>query len=138
MWGQVKAWLDDFAIYDRTEIGLLDALEKFLRICTDHNLFLSATKSSVFTRTLRWCGYIIDADGCKCDSRLVEALREGHEPTNAAELSQFINCLQWMSQFIPDFENRSSPLREILEQAYKISKKRTIRSVRGIPLRSLG
>lgn len=135
---KLKAWLDDFGLHDATEAGLLDAIDNFLNICLVRNLKVSATKSSLYARSLKWCGYLIDEKGVCCDPRRAESLRNGHEPRNAAELSQFLNCLQWMSPFIPDFVRRSAPLREILEQAYTRSGKRTTRSVKGISLKSLG
>ena len=80
----------------------------------------------------------IDKHGVKCHPRRLSALKDGHEPVTASELSQFVNCLQWMCNFIPDFSQRVAPLREILEEAYALSGKRTSKSIKSIRLTFLG
>ena len=67
----------------------------------------------------------------------LSGLADVHMPETAAELSQFIYCMQWMSGCIPDFGARITPLREVLEEAYDISGKRTTKSIKRIRLSQL-
>ena len=133
----LKAWLDDMALHQKDEKRLLLTLGKFFEICRERNLKISAKKTVLFNTSLRWCGYIVDQHGVQCDPRRVDALKNGHEPVTAAELSQFVNCLQWMSNFIPDFSRRVASLRAVLEKAYSVSGKRTTASIKGIRLSNL-
>lgn len=133
----VTAWLDDFAVHNKTEDGLIKLLRKFFSICRERNLKISVTKTVLFCKNLEWCGYVVDQEGVRCDPRRLGGLKNGCHPVNAAELSQFVNCLQWMSNYIPDYATRVAPLRKILEQAYRRSEKRTSRSVQNIRLAEL-
>ena len=72
------------------------------------------------------------------DPTRVSALRDLDTPRTAGELSQFIHCLRWVSNSIPQFAERSAlHLTDVLEKAYKKSGRRTKRSVQNIPLHTL-
>eukprot|EP00171_Calliarthron_tuberculosum_P020891 IDg20891t1 len=133
----MKAWLDDFTGFARTESELLDMLEKFFKICMQRNLYLSARKSTLFTREVKWCGRIINKNGYKMDPARIEGLKSMHMPQTAEELNQFIHCLRWMSRSIPNFEKRVAPLIAVVDEAFQISGKRTKRSIRKIKLNIL-
>lgn len=133
----VKAWQDDFIIHHNSEKGLLEILGQFMQICRHRNLKISATKSTLFTTSVKWCGRIIDKDGVHYDPRNLSGLRNITSPKTAGELSQYIHCLQWMSQSIPDFANRISSMRKVLEAAYRKTGKRNKRSIASVPLSSL-
>ena len=133
----VKAWLDDFALHHANEEGLLQGLEKFLSICRKHGLKVSARKSILFSKTLHWCGRIISASGIQFDPRRLSGLKDAQTPQTAGELSQYVYCIQWMSQAVPDFAARIQPLRDILEAAYSKAGRRTTRAIKNIPLHKL-
>lgn len=65
------------------------------------------------------------------------ALQELDLPQTAGELSQFVNCLRWMSNSIPQFAERSAPLTDVLEEAYTRSGRRTRKSIQSMLLRTL-
>lgn len=133
----VKAWLDDFIIHAENEEKLLEVLDTFCRICGQHGLFLSAKKSTFFTREIKWCGRVVSGEGYRMDPSRTEALNDMHQPDTAAELGEFIYCLRWMSISIPNFAERVAPLNQILEEAYSRSGRRTKRSIQGIKLATL-
>lgn len=133
-----KAWFDDFALHAEDDHTLLRYLEAFFKIYRTHNLRISAKKSRLFNKSLRYCGYVIDKERVQCDPRRLSALPNGHEPTNVVELSQFVNCLQWMANFILSFSRRVAPLNRCLEKAYELSGKRTTKYVRDLSLQKLG
>ena len=116
---RLKAWLDDFLLHARNEEQLLKALLAFLEICRDKGLKVSIKKSTFFALVVKWCGRILDKNGIRFDPRNADGLRNLSTPTTAAELSQFVNCLQWMSQAIPRFSERVQLLRDLVEKAYK-------------------
>lgn len=130
-------WLDDALLHAANKTELLNVLERFLHICRQRNLKVSARKSALFSKQIRWRGRIISKEGTTCDPRRLEGLKDCHPPYTAKELSQFVNCTQWISRYIPDFAGRVAPLREILERAYATSGKRTTRSIKNIRLTQL-
>lgn len=133
----LKAWLDDFMLHNETEEGLLDALDKFFMVCLNRKLKISARKTHLFLLVVRWCGRIIDGNGVQFDPRNLSGLQEIHLPRTAGELCEYVHCLQWMSNGIPDFANRVAPLKQVLEEAYAISGSRTKKSIKSIQLTSL-
>lgn len=133
----LKAWLDDFSLHAATEDVLLEKLEEFFRICFEKRLWLSARKSKLFRKELRWCGRIVSGDGYKLDPTRLSGLQEMHIPRTAEELSQFIYCCRWMSLAIPNFTQRIGPLNDVLEEAFAKSGKRTKKSIRKVALNSV-
>ena len=51
----LKAWLDDFNLHAKTEDELLSVFKRFLQICQEKNLFLSAKKCQLFKKEVTWC-----------------------------------------------------------------------------------
>jgi len=133
----LKAWLDDFSLYAKTETDLLDYLETFLKICYQRGLYLSAKKCRLFLLQLKWCGRIYNEKGYKMDPSRLSGLKDMHVPETAAELGEFIYCCRWMSIALPEFAKRVSILNDVLEEAYSKSKKRTKKSITNIMLSSL-
>lgn len=71
------------------------------------------------------------------DPAQLDGLKDMDTPKTADELAQFIYSCRWMSITIPQFVERVAPLTAILEAVYKKSGKRTSRSIRNMPLRTL-
>jgi len=134
----LKAWLDDFILFSGSEEEYLKLLVQFLETCRKYGLKVHIIKSTFFCMKVRWIGRIWDSDGFRYDPRNAEALSKLDNPKNAAELSQVLNCLQWMSQAIPKFAERAYPLRKILDVAYAKSGKRTSKTIRKYKLEDLG
>lgn len=133
----IKICIDDFFAHAPNEPSLLDTLEHFLRICHKHGLWLSARKSSLFRKEIRWCGRLISGDGYQMNPTHLSGLKDMPVPTTAGEVSQFIYCCRWMSNPIPDFARCIGPLNEVLEKAFSKSGRRTKRSIQKLVLRTL-
>ena len=133
----LKAWLDDFILHARTFEELLYILDRFLTICSEHRLLVSAKKSSLFTTSVKWCGRIIDENGSRMDPRHIEGMMNASLPQTGDELSQFVNATQWMGHNIPDFAARVQPLRDILERAYDRAGRRTSKAISKVKLQDL-
>lgn len=132
------AWLDDFALHNQTEHGLLRVISRFLDICAEYRLVVSLPKSTFFAKEIRWCGRIIDATGVTMDPENYEGIRNASEPSNAAELCQYVHCAAWMSNAIPRFAERAAPLYDLLDAAYNKVGKRTKKAIARLSLKSLG
>ena len=92
----------------------------------------------MFLTELKWCGRIISQEGVQYDPRNASGLENCASPINAGELCQYIHCIGWMQKAIPDHARRTSQLRDLLEKAYAKSGHRTKRSIKNIPLTTLG
>lgn len=134
----ILAWLDDFIVHEVEEEKLLNVLEVFFAICVERNLVISIAKSRFFTRTVKWCGRVIDKAGITLDPACISGLTDMKTPRTAAELCQYVHAMTWMANSIPRFAERVSPLRDLLEVAYKLAGKRTKRSIAKVQLAKIG
>ena len=108
LWENMKAWLNDFNLFCNSEEQLLHLLKRLFEICRQHGLLLSAKKSVLFARELKWCGRIIDAQGYRMDPSNVAGLQNMDLPRNPADLAQLFYCCRWMAISIPNFSVRCS------------------------------
>lgn len=134
----LKEWLDDFAVHAPTEGQLLQELRSFITTCRQKNFKISLTKSTFFSRTLHWCGRVIDENGVRLDSRRLSGLVNVSQLETAAELCEFVQYVTWMSPDIPYFSERIAPLRALLEEDHRKSKSRTNRSISKYTVMFLG
>ncbi|RAW40828.1 hypothetical protein PC110_g3002 [Phytophthora cactorum] len=56
-------WIDDLLLYAGDVDVYLDKLEELFALMNEFGLKLSAEKSSLFQRSVKWCGKIIDSEG---------------------------------------------------------------------------
>lgn len=87
-----KAWIDHFVVYTKNEKQLLAVLRRFFELCCDHSLVTSLPNSTFFANSIRWCGCIIGGNGYRHHPANYEALKNTEDPTNAAELCQFVHA----------------------------------------------
>lgn len=131
-----KAWIDDFVIHAASEQELFQELRNFLKNCREKNLKVSLPKSTFFAKELKWCGRIIDGEGVSLHPRRPLGLANVSKPE--AELCKFVHCVTWMSTAIPDFTERIAQLRELLEEAQKLSGSRKKNSIKKYSETALG
>jgi hypothetical protein len=67
-------------------------LEELFSLMNEFGLKLSASKSSLFQRSVKWCGKIIDGDGVRHDPQRIAALREMPLPSTAGDLQHFASA----------------------------------------------
>ena len=104
---------------EKTESGLPGIIEAFISNCRAKNLKVSIKKSTFFSESVRWCGRVIDEEGVQFDTTSISSLNVAELPKSAAELCEFVHCMQWMESSIPDFVERVAPVKEVLEEAYR-------------------
>lgn len=134
----LKAWLDDFLLYSKTELDHLSILRRFFDICRKRNLFISLKKTAFFSNSIKWCGRIIDSDGYRMEPANWETLRTASVPMTADELCQFVHGAIWVSETIPMLHEKIQPLRDILESAYEKPGSRKKKCIKRIPLSTVG
>lgn len=133
----LKAYIDDFNIFTGDGETLLRVLRRFMEICRENKLLVSAKKSTFFAKEIKWFGRLVNGDGYTMDPANIAGLRDMHAPERAEELCEFIHCCRWMATAISDFDRRVTPLNDILERAYAKAGKRKKRAIKGMPLLDL-
>ncbi|GMF20426.1 unnamed protein product [Phytophthora fragariaefolia] len=60
LYKNLLVWIDDLLLYAKTVDEYLDKLEELFRRMNEFGFKLSATKSSVLKKQVKWCGKQID------------------------------------------------------------------------------
>lgn len=127
-------WIDDLLLYAKTLDEYLDKLAELFSLVNELGFKLSATKSSVFKKQVKWCGKLIDGSGVRHDPERIGALRALPYPSTAGELQQFICSTNWMRTSIIDYGRLVRPLQEKFDSVMAHTSKRTKRVASGIPI----
>lgn len=131
---QMLKWIDDMLLHCNNAQQLRHILQQFFDICRTYNIKLHAKKCCFFLQEVAWYGRLISKDGMRLDPARTDALTTMPPPTTAAQLQQFVCAANWMRMAIPQFNQIVEPLTALLEDVYRISGKRTRRSIQKIPL----
>lgn len=67
-------WIDDMLVHCSSVEHLMSILDKFFKICHQHNLRLHAEKCHLFLKEVSWCGRIISEQGIRMDPARLNAL----------------------------------------------------------------
>eukprot|EP00644_Phytophthora_capsici_P002534 jgi/Phyca11/105382/e_gw1.11.663.1 len=124
-------WIDDILLFADDIDTYVVKLEEFFDLVAAAGLKLSASKSSLYQRSVKWCGRIINSDGVAHDPTRIDALRSMPYPTTAGELQQFLCAANWMRESLVDYARQVEPLQMRLDSALK-NGKRTKRVAAGI------
>lgn len=103
-------------------------VEKFFKFCTERGFKIHALKMDLLTKSVIFCGRIVDKDGIKYNLRNIAALTNMHRPENAYNLQQSLCASKWMRGALPNYSKDVYELREILERLYNKAGKRNKRA----------
>ncbi|KAJ8571900.1 hypothetical protein ON010_g4930 [Phytophthora cinnamomi] len=134
LYKHLLVWIDDLLLYAKTVDEYLDKLEELFTLVDNFGFKLSATKSCVYKKQVKWCGKLIDGDGVRHDPARIEALGSLPHPSTAGQLQQFICSTNWMRASIIDYGRLVRPLQEKLDSVMANASRRTKRVASGIPI----
>eukprot|EP00918_Siedleckia_nematoides_P096168 GHVU01210958.1.p1 GENE.GHVU01210958.1~~GHVU01210958.1.p1 ORF type:complete len:412 (+),score=24.43 GHVU01210958.1:968-2203(+) len=113
-------YIDDLLVYANSLKELHHRIEQVMEICDEHNLKLSAAKSTFVATEVKWCGRLISAAGVRHSPDRIEALVNLPIPQNGAQLYQFICAAGWMRNHVPRFAQLVQPLQEVVHTVKKL------------------
>lgn len=127
------SWIDKFASHAPSEPShadsLLEILEKFINICTSHNLVISLPRYTFYEPEIKWYGRLFESSRVHINPSSHNGMVNTSEPEFEGEFCEYIHGVAWMSNAIPRLTERSAPLCEVLEVAYRMYGKRTKKSM---------
>jgi hypothetical protein len=109
---------DDIFSYAKTMVMALLYMECQLRVAQSQNLSLSLKKSFIFPKRVEFVGVDVCQDGNRPAMSKHQLLVHWPIPVIVRDVAKFVGFLQLYSRFIPNFEVRISPLREIMREEY--------------------
>ncbi len=110
--------VDDIFSYNKTLQMALTYMECQLLVAQSQNLSLSLTKSSIFPKRVEFVGIDVCPNGNRPAMSKHQLLIHWPKPVVVRDAAKYVGFLQFYSCFIPNFEVRISPLREIMRADY--------------------
>jgi hypothetical protein len=134
LYKHLLVWIDDLLLYASDIDTYLIKLEELLQLVDHFGLKLSALKSCVYKKEVKWCGKLITGEGVRHDPERVHALTNLPYPSTAGELQQFTCSTNWMRSSIIDYARLVRPLQDKFDAVMRNAKKRTKRVANNIPI----
>jgi hypothetical protein len=75
-----SVWIDDILQYAKNSDGLIHNLEMIFEALKEHNVYMNPEKTQLCTKSVTWCGRIIDEYGVKFDDSMIAGLMEIRKP----------------------------------------------------------
>jgi hypothetical protein len=110
--------IDDIVNWAQTFNQALQYIECQLCVAKAYHLTLSLKKSHFFPKHFEFVGINVSPDGNRPAMSKHELLKHWPPPTLVRDVASFVGFLQFYGKFIPCFELRAKPLREIMKREY--------------------
>ena len=104
---------DDVIIHGKNEQEHEENLKKFLSRCRDKGIKLNKKKLDLRMSEITFMGHRISQNGIQSDPEKVRALQEMESPKNLSELRRFLGLANYLSKFLPNLTETSTPLRNL-------------------------
>ena len=114
----VVVFVDDIAIYSRTEEEHLQVLEEVFERFRTHGLFLNGKKCQFMKDKIHFLGHIISNQGLHPDPQKVSAVRDMPKPTTTKEVRRFIGMAGYYRRFIERFADICAPLHALVNNKW--------------------
>lgn len=112
----VEISLDDILIHSTSREGLKRTTKTVLDILQKNGLKLNKDKCVFQKKSLKFLGHIISEHGLKVDLEKVAAIQRLREPSSKKQLQRLLGKFTYLSKFIKNFSDITSPLRELLKK----------------------
>jgi len=108
--GIVVVYLDDILIFTKTEEEHERAVQRVLKILTEHKLFLCPEKCEFHWKQIEYLGLVISENKIAMDPIKVTRVCEWPVPENRTDVQAFIGFVNFYHRFIQDFSTIARPL----------------------------
>lgn len=119
---RVLSYFDDLLLFDTNEKDHLETIDLVLSVLAKHGLTISLTKAQIAPlKGVQFLGYFIDLQAPKgpkltvLKSR-VQDIDKLRPPQSKKDVKRVLGMLQYVSQFIPDYQKLAVPLTELLRK----------------------
>lgn len=107
---------DDIIVFGKDEAEHDSNLLKMIQQCRNTGLKLNPDKCKIKQKEIKFYGIICSENGARPDPEKVSALQNMKSPQNKQELQSFLGLTTYMSTFIKNASELTSPLRELLKK----------------------
>ena len=115
----MMAYLDDLIIFSRTFEDHLQDLQNIFNRLRGGGLKLKASKCNFAKNEIEYLGYIIGAEGLKCNPKKLDILRDFPRPKNLKEVRAFLGFTGFYRRFMRSYAKLTSNLTRLLRKGTK-------------------
>ncbi|KAL1446523.1 hypothetical protein WDU94_003657 [Cyamophila willieti] len=109
----VEVYFDDIIIAGKDETDHDRLLIEVFERARKYNVKFNEEKFQYRKSSVKFLGQIISKEGVRIDEDQVASISKMECPRNKKELMRFLGITKYLSKFIPNVSNVSSPLREL-------------------------
>ena len=111
-----KNLADDIIIFAKEKVELNEAINEVLQRLADHNLTLNLEKCEFYKSEIEFYGFKFSRYGISASEDKIRAIKNLPPPTNTSEVRSFLGMMNFLSRFIPNYSEISSPLRHLTKK----------------------
>ena len=116
---KVIIYLDDLLVHSRSEESHLVQLDQVLSLLQSKNLQCKASKVTVMTREVDFCGHTITGGAVKVSMAKIEAVKKLRTPATAKEAQGCFGLMNYLREMIPNFAEKSKPITRTYSGRFK-------------------
>ena len=137
LYTHILQYIDDTLLFAKNEEELLDSIERYFTLLARYNVKLHPSKFVLFETQLVWGGKLVTSEGTRPNPKRIETILSMEEPTDAAQLMNFVYGVAWFRSHMPYFAEIAAPLYDTINEALERYKKKTSVNAKKVPLDSL-
>lgn len=111
----VDTYIDDLIVWGKNQeehdSRLISVLERARRV----NLKFKLSKCEFNKSEVKYLGHVFGKSGVQIDEEKVKSIKEMPTLTNKKEVERFMGMCTYVSKFIPNFSDKTAPIRELLK-----------------------
>lgn len=111
----VDTYIDDLIVWGRTQEEHDSRLRSVLERAREVNLRFKLSKCEFNKSEVKYLGHVFGKFGIKIDQEKVKSIQEMPPLTNKKEVERFMGMCTYVSKFIPNFSDKTAPIRELLK-----------------------
>nr|VZI00034.1 unnamed protein product [Spirometra erinaceieuropaei] len=109
-------YLDDIIIVGRSPAELQDRVCAVLERVQEYGFRLRADKCQFFLDSIKYLGFVFDANGRHPDPENIRAIQRMPAPKNVSQLRSFLGLISYYSAFLPSLHDLRAPLNRLLQK----------------------
>nr|VZI25731.1 unnamed protein product [Spirometra erinaceieuropaei] len=109
-------YLDDIIIVGRSPAELQDRVCAVLERVQEYGFRLRAEKCQFFLGSIKYLGFVFDANGRHPDPENIRAIQRMPAPKNVSQLRSFLGLISYYSAFLPSLHDVRAPLNRLLQK----------------------
>nr|VZI32415.1 unnamed protein product [Spirometra erinaceieuropaei] len=109
-------YLDDIIIVGRSPAELQDRVCAVLERVQEYGFRLRAEKCQFFLDSIKYLGFVFDANGRHPDPENIRAIQRMPAPKNVSQLRSFLGLISYYSAFLPSLHDVRAPLNRLLQK----------------------